>query len=192
MSRLTFAFVAATVSIAVMCISGQAMAQPGGSGPGPVVTSGTGAPPPPGPWGQVDPEQMKKWMEQFKVQAAKRMQEALGATDEEWKVLQPKIEKLQTLSQQTSVMGMGMGMGRIMFPGGGDPKDVPEVTRKMQALRDILKNKDAKPEEISEALKEYREARAKAKEELAKAQKELKEILTVKQEAVMVTMGLLE
>lgn len=42
------------------------------------------------------------------------------------------------------------------------------------------------------ALTALREARAKAREELEKAQKELKDLLTLKQEARLVTMGLLE
>lgn len=153
--------------------------------PGPGVVVGGGA------WGgagqQMDPEQMKKMVEQFRAQAAARMKEALGANDDEWKVLQPKIEKVQELTMQ----GSGMGMRIMPFMAAGDPKEVPDVQKKFEALRKVLQNKDAKPADISTALTEYRDARAKSKEELEKAQKELKELLTVKQEAQLVGMGVL-
>jgi len=41
-------------------------------------------------------------------------------------------------------------------------------------------------------LTEVRNAREKTQEELAKAQKELRELLTLKQEAILVSVGLLE
>jgi len=153
-------------------------------------------PPPPPPPGQRDPAQSQQRMEQFRQQMADRMKQALGASDEEWKVLQPRIDKVQTLSRQAR----GGGMGFIMMGGGrGGPGNRPqsdrpqsEVEKKSEALQKVLDNKEAKVEEIKAALTALREARAKAKAELETAQKELREVVTVRQEAQLVTMALLD
>jgi hypothetical protein len=154
--------------------------------------------------GNFDPEQMRQRM-------AERMKTTLGATDEEWKVIQPKLEKVQTLSRQTRG-GMGMRGGRMggrqgaqggrrargrQDGQGGDGAAAPareqtEVQKAAAGLREVLDNKDAGADEVKTALKKYRSARDKAKEELTKAQDELKEVLTVRQEAQLVTMGLLD
>jgi ElaB/YqjD/DUF883 family membrane-anchored ribosome-binding protein len=148
---------------------------------------------------------MQQRIEQFRQQMADRMKQALGATDEEWKVLQPRVEKVQTLSRQSrggggpgfmsSRGGPGGGRGG---PGGSDrggpPSDQPQsdVEKAANALQKVLDNKDAPVEEIKAALAALRDARAKAKQELETARKELREVLTVRQEAQCVAMGLLE
>jgi hypothetical protein len=76
---------------------------------------------------------------------------------------------------------------------GGDPNAQPSAVQ--QAQRDLattLENKDAKPDEIKAKLAALRDAREKAKKDLTAAQGELKELLTQRQEAVMVMMGFLE
>ena len=66
------------------------------------------------------------------------------------------------------------------------------VGKATQDLQTTLENKSATPEEIAAKLKAVREARAKAKEQVTAAQKDLKEVLTQRQEAVLVNMGWLE
>ena len=168
-----------------------------------IAAEGPPPPPPPGQRGERDPAQMQQWMEQMRQQRADRMKQALGASDEEWKVLQPRIEKVQTLTRQTQGGG---GMGFMMMGGrrGGPQGDRPQGDRPQSdrpqsavetagaALQKVLDNKEAKVEEIKAALTALREARAKAKAELETAQKELREVITVRQEAQFVTMGLLD
>ena len=164
-------------------------------------------PPPPPPPSQPDqpgqrgPAQFQQRMEQFRAQMADRMKQSLGATDEEWKVLQPRIEKVQTLSRQTRGGGMGFMMmgGRRGGPGDRPQGDRPESDRPQSAvetagaaLQKVLDNKDASTAEIKTALTALREARAKARAELEAAQKELREVVTVRQEAQLVTLGLLD
>jgi hypothetical protein len=62
----------------------------------------------------------------------------------------------------------------------------------MQSLRDTLDNKDASAADIDSKLKALRDAREKSRAELAAAQKDLKEVLTGRQEAVLVVNGMLE
>jgi len=158
-------------------------------------------PPPPGQRdqrGQRDPAQMQQRMEQFRQQMSDRMRQSLGASEEEWKVLQPRIEKVQTLARQTRGGGMGFMGGRGGPPGGG-PSDRPQsdrpqsdVEKASDALRKVLENKEATSDQIKTALSALREARAKARAELETAQKELREVVTVRQEAQLVEMGVLE
>ena len=66
------------------------------------------------------------------------------------------------------------------------------VAKASQDLRTALENKDSTPDQIKAKLTALRDARAKAKEDLTKAQAELKELITVRQEAVLVSRGMLE
>ena len=70
--------------------------------------------------GGRDGGQFQQRIEQFRQQMTDRMKQALGATDEEWKVLQPRIEKVQTLSRQTR----GGDEGREPLP---ERQDVPGI-----------------------------------------------------------------
>jgi hypothetical protein len=125
---------------------------------------------------------------QFREQRLNRVKEQLGANDDEWKVLQPKISKVMEVQMQ-SFGGGGFGRGGR---GGGDNQPTTPVARASAELRTTLENKDAPADEIAKKLTALREAREKARAELQAAQKELKEVLTQRQEAVLVTNGMLE
>ena len=132
---------------------------------------------------QFDPAQMRQRMQE-------RMKESLGVTDEEWKVLQPKIDKIQTLLLQ--VRG-GMMLGRRGGSSGATAAEATsDVEKASKALQTALDNKDTKAEEITPKLTALREAREKAKQELTKAQTALREIVTPRQEAQLVLLGILE
>lgn len=155
--------------------------------------------------GNFDPAQVRARMEQG-------IKDALGATDEEWKVLQPKIEKVTTAQRDARAGGMGMGGmmggrggrgargGNAGGAGGAAPAPAPAdnappqtpVAKASSDLGKILQDKEAKPEDIKAALTALRDARTKAEAELEKAQKDLKEVVTVKQEAQLVLRGLLK
>ena len=162
----------------------------------------------PGPGGPGGPPDFAEMRQRF----LDRMKEMLGASDDEWKALQPKIEKVQQLQREASGM---RGMFMMMFgPGPGGPPpggpggpggpppggpggfggDQPPspVVQKMQDLRAALDNKDAKPEEIKAKLQALRDARTQAKADLTKAQDDLRDLLTTRQESVLVMMGILE
>lgn len=143
---------------------------------------------------QPSPEAVKKMMDDWKKKADDSRHQSLGATEEEWKVLQPKMEKVQTLQSQAGggmMMGGGMGGGMMVTMGGAN-QEQPAVQQKLAALAKVLANKDATNQEVATAAKEYRDAKAKAKEALEAARKELKELLTVKQEAQLLAWGMLE
>ncbi len=124
------------------------------------------------------------------------IQEQLGATDEEWNVLQPKIEKVMTLNREMMMGRFGGRGGRFGGRGGGGGGEAPATTSDIQdktkALNDVLENKDSDPKDIAAKLAAVRDARERVRGDLVKAQAELKEVLTPRQEARLVLLGVLE
>ena len=145
-------------------------------------------------------------MEEIRKMMLERLQERLGATPDEMQVLAPKLEKVMT-AQRDAMSGMGMGMGRLFGRGGrgggqgggggGGGRggfQMPEtpVTKAAAELDTLLENKDAPDADVAAKLATLREARAKARADLQAAQKELQEVLTPRQEAVLVSVGMVE
>jgi len=140
-------------------------------------------------------------MEEFRRRMQERMRERLGATEAEWKVLQPRIEKVQQLQRATRG-GFRIGMGGRRGgrrPGGeaqreGDApqREQSEIEKKSEALRNLLDDQNSAAQAIKAALDALRRAREEAQQDLAAARKELRGVVTVRQEAQLVLMGLLE
>jgi len=185
--------------VLALMVGGLAIAQQAGGGQGGGRRGGQGG----GPGGNFDPAQMRQRM-------MERMKEQLGADDQAWKVIEPRLMKVMELNRQASAGGRG-GMMAMMGgrggPGGpgGDqggpqaamrgrgPQGEPTALDKAMAqLRTVLENQSASPEEIKTALTAVRAAREKAKQDLAVAQADLKKILTVRQEATCLEMGIVD
>lgn len=146
---------------------------------------------------------------QIEARHKKRLQEQLGASDDEWMILEPRIRKVRELARLAGEDGlpplMMAGSALAAGPGGTmgrgprllrstDP-NAPErsdVEKGADALRKALGSAQPEPEAVASALKAYRAARAKARADLKKARQELREVVTVRQEAQLVTMGVLE
>jgi len=197
----------AVASIMGLLLAGQSLSQPAQQGQR-AGAQGPGGPmqgrPPQGPGGpQFDPAQMRQMMEQ-------RMREMLGATAEEWKVLGPRVMKVQELSRQSAGGGPGMMFGPMGRRGTGGPgmggpgsdrpggrgmgmnRELTEVEKIQEELQTLLENTAATPEQIKQQVTKLRAAREKAKQELAKAQQDLRQVLTVRQEAQLILMGMLD
>ncbi len=184
--------------------AGLCMAQPPQGGPG-----GPG-----GFGGQFDPTQMRqRMMDNWKQQ--------LGADDDAWKVIEPRLTKVMELNRQTMMGGRGMfgmfgprgmrtqrgdrggqGASQGQGPGAsqgnrpprfpGDENREPTAVEKAQeTLSATLESESASPDIIKEQLTALRAARVKAQQELAAAQQDLRQILTLRQEAVLVLSGML-
>jgi hypothetical protein len=162
-----------------VAVGGQAFAQDAGGGGG---------------RGNRDPQQQRQRM-------MDRMKEQMGATDEEWKALEPRIQKVMAAQRDARTGGFnGFGGGRGGRGGGGgggggggdanaNPSPVREARRAVQAAID---DGNTSPQDLAAKLKAYRDARDKAREDLTSAQKELKELLSQKQEAVLLMSGMIE
>ena len=66
------------------------------------------------------------------------------------------------------------------------------VAQLMGELRVLVSNKETKPEEIKAKLTALRSAKVQARQELSQVQKSLRQLMTLRQEAVLVLNGLLE
>jgi len=138
-------------------------------------------------------------IEDFRRRMQERMRERLGATEEEWaKVLYPRIEKIQTLQRQSRggfgrwFRRRGRRSGEGQRPAGGEERQQSEVEKKTAALRSLLDDKASGAEAIKAALAALRQARAKVQQELLAARKELRGVVTVRQEAQLVLMSILD
>jgi len=120
------------------------------------------------------------------------MKERMDATDEEWTIIKPRLEEVTKLSRNAGGM-RGMG-GRGRGNRGGQEAEAP--TEPVQiATADLQKTLDKEAPtaaEIKAKLTALRGAREKNKQKLVTAQQKLKEVLSIKQEAMLVMMGMLE
>ena len=148
--------------------------------------------------------------EEFRARMAERIKTSLKVTDDEWTVLQPLIEKVTT-KQRDAMSGRFGGFGGRGGPGGGGgggsapggntggggggnggPGGDRAGSAESQALRDALEKDGTSPEDIKAKLNAVRESRKKATVELAAARADLQKVVSVRQEAVLFSMGILE
>jgi hypothetical protein len=155
--------------------------------------------------GNFDPEQ-------FRARAMERYREALEIkNDDEWKVIEPRIQKVSDARRNAS-SGFGPGgFGRGGFGGGrrdesggggagGGGNGGADRRRSMfggepnpdaEALQKAIEAK-APSEEIKTKLAKYRESQKSKQAALTAAQDDLRKILSVRQEATAVMLGLLQ
>ncbi len=190
-SKPTILLTALALAATTILATAQDTPKPGATDPGARRQRGQG-----GPGGN---------MEDFIKRMNERMKTSLKVTDEEWSVLQPLIEKVQT-SQREAGAGRGGfggfggfgGRGGTGGQGGNNnggatpPADTRPGAAEGTALRTALESDSTSPEEIKAKLAAVREIRKKGAAELAVARENLKKVVTVRQEAVLVSMGLLE
>ncbi len=164
-----FNWLAGTTAILTLVLAGSTLAQAGaGGGPG-------------GPGGNFDPAQFQQMM-------MTRMKEQLGASDDEFKVLWPKIEAVQTAQRDARAGAFG-GFGGRGGPAGGQQSAMQLA---VADLRQALDKKDTPADVLEKKLTALREARANARKKVEEAQKPLKELVTLRQEATLVSMGVLD
>ncbi len=163
--------------------------------------------------------EMRRMAQEQEIQAMKR---ALGVNEAQWKRIEPKLNKVKVCRERASVsIGLpfssnfvssagspqGQGFGgsfQYQFGGSGNmmargPSFQNQFKRRhtegekiCQELLGLLEDLNSQPEEIGLKMVALRQARAKARKQLAKAQKELCEVLTLRQQARLVLMGLLD
>jgi len=162
---------------------------------GPVAAQGQGR-------GNFDPQQFRQRM----MDNYRERLEIKG--DDEWKAIQPLIEKVMDARQSVGFGGGGFGFGRGGGGGrrggangdaqgngnnqggrrgfrGGEPS--PEAEELQKAIES-----NASKDELKAKLTKFREARKDKEAKLVKAQEDLKKVLSVKQEAAAVLVGLLQ
>jgi Spy/CpxP family protein refolding chaperone len=179
--------------------------QPGqqGQGPGGFGQGGFGQ----GNFQQPNPQEIQQRIGQFRQQQLDQYKESLGASDEEWTVLRPKIEKVRDLMEASGggLTGILSSLGRGMGRRGGGQQQMAAVAAalnggqqqsplqvKMQLLNEAMSNKDMPETEVRARLASVREERDRVRADLNRARAELTELLTPRQEATLFQMGMLE
>jgi len=115
------------------------------------------------------------------------IRQQLEASDDEWAVLQPLIQKVMAASSAAGQQGMPMA--RFMT---GQSPAAKKLSKAKQALAAAIKDANTTPGQFATALQAVRDARRDAGKELAAAQHELVSVLTVRQEGVLASMGIIE
>jgi len=167
--------------VTLLCLNvGQALAQQGGGREG--------------GRGNFDPEQMRQRM-------MERYKEAFGVTnDDEWKIIQDRIAKVNEARRD---VGFGGGMGMMRRPGGpgGDQAGGGQDRQRRgfggepdpdaEALQKAIEAK-ASNDDLKAKMTAYRNSRKAKQAKLQTAQEDLRKVLSVRQEAVALQMGLVD
>jgi len=120
---------------------------------------------------------MQDWQRERIIENLKQQ---LGGSEEEWKVVQPRLDAVYLLRNP---------------PMSFAPEDVSAsalVFRLTTELQQLVSVKETKPEEIKTKLTALRAAKEQVRQELSKAQQNLRQILTIRQEAILVLNRLLD
>ena len=136
---------------------------------------------------------------QFRERMMERYREQLDVkSDDEWKVISERIDKVMDARREVGFGGFGRGFGR---PPRGDGNEGDQGRRRggfggepspeAEALQKAIEAK-ASADEIKSKLAKFREARKDKEAKLAKAQDDLRKVLSVRQEASAVLAGLLQ
>jgi chromosome segregation ATPase len=104
----------------------------------------------------------------------------LGLSEQEWTVVKPRIEAVYNLVHPQPYGGPGADAKRT------------EVDQRSRELRELIESKEADADKIKARLTALRAAREKADRELAKARQNLRQIMNLRQEAVLVLNELLD
>jgi len=185
MKRITQILVAAAFALSLQC--GSLFAQPGGGGQMPDFAN-------------MNSDDLMKMIQQRQLE---NLREQLAITNnDEWSLIEKRLSKVTELRTQ-SLLGAGAGMmggmggrggrGGPGGPGGGRggfanmfPTD-PNV----EALQKVIDG-NGSATQIKAAVDKLRDARKQKQEELTKAQASLREVLTARQEAILIVNGMLE
>lgn len=144
---------------------------------------------------QVDREQMRERMQQRQQQRQERLREQLGMSQEEFDAVHPMIETVQGYQRDQWLAGAERRAGRGMRGrgAGGELSDegqaLHDATRQ---LREAIESESISQEELDEQLNALRESRNQLAGALDNARAKLREVLTPRQEAVLVLRGVLD
>jgi len=124
-----------------------------------------------------------------------RLKEQLEVKDDaEWKAMEPLVTKVMDAQREANATrirgGRGGGGGGFGGGGGGGGFGGAEPPPEQTALQTAIESK-ASNADIKAALTKYREARKVKEAALTKAQDDLRKVVSVRQEAILVTNGIL-
>ncbi len=141
--------------------------------------------------GNFDPAQMRQ-------RIMDNLKQDMDVKDDEWAVIQPKLDKVLTISFDSRMRGGNMfRRNRGQDQQGNNNRPQPQagdsaVSKAQADLQSALDDKSISADEVAKRLANLRAAKDAAKQDMVKAQQDLKELLSQRQEAVLVLAGLLD
>ena len=118
----------------------------------------------------------------FRERMMQHVRDQLDATEQEWQVIQPLVDEVITRRREVN-----------RSPGTGRRRRQDEPQQETTAtLRTTIDNPASTPADLQAALQQFRASRRQQQAALEKAQDMLTRALTVRQEATLVLMGILE
>ncbi len=180
-----------TCSLAVLgLVSGPTLGEAGNKGPAPNPPQkpGEGSEKPKafserrgGAGGMLDWQQMMKdQMASQQQRAFDSLKRQLRLSEKEWTVIQPRLQAVYDLVHPQPPM-----------VGPNEPAKT-EVEQRSRELRELLRDEKVEAGQIKARLTALRAAKERTVQELIKARQSLRQILTLRQEAILVLNGLLD
>ena len=169
---------------------GNASAQPGGGMGGPGGMPGMGG------MAGMDPAAMQQQIQLMVVTACR--EKLVVTNDAEWSVISDRLGKVVKVRMDDATGSLGImnllgGAGRGGRGGGrggfGGMMGTPSA--EATALQHAI-DANAPAAQIKTALEKQREARARKKADIVKAQDDLRQVISLRQEAILVSLGVLE
>jgi len=148
----------------------------------------------------MDPQQIQQFIQQRLMDNCR--QQLAITNDADWGVIEERLAKVVRAKMDSMANGIG-GMMRFARPGGnglgggngpGGGRGFPGLgppSPETDALQSAVDG-HAPASQIKAALAKYREAQQRKDAELQKAQDALREVITIRQEAILVSMSMLD
>jgi hypothetical protein len=125
-------------------------------------------------------EIMNEQMAWQRQQALEGLKDQLGVSDQEWAVLKPRIQVVHDLVHPAP------------RPIGKSDAPRTEAELRSRELRELLQDQKAPADQIKARLTALRAAKERAVQQLINARQGLRQLLTLRQEAILVLNGLLD
>jgi hypothetical protein len=189
MKRLNQFLAIGSVALVLLCAGSKALGQPGAGGGGGAGFGGGGQGFGGGGGAGFDPTQ-------FLQMAVDNMRDTLVVTNnDEWSIISPKLLKVMQLQMQERMVGMGAMARSFGAGGGGGMRRLTALAGATDPLEDELQqaiDNKVPTAQLKAAMAKLRASRKAKQDEKIKAQGELRDLLTIRQEAILLSQGLLD
>ncbi len=156
--------------------------------------------------------QTRAWADDMLAQQRREIKTEFGMGDAEFEAVEPLIKRVETLRNQRMLLDPSANTMQQFMPGRGrgnagsrggfnvaallpeaeQEPSLRELATGTKALKALLADAQAKPDELTATIAKVRKARSDFAAAYAKAQEELRSVLTRRQEAILIDRGLLE
>jgi hypothetical protein len=142
--------------------------------------------------GIIDQATLTQMQTNMQKLTTSRIRDQLEVTDDtEWAALEPLVQHVMAAMAAVNRTGGGMGGGMAGFMTMQSPA-AANLAKASRQLRAVLQDPTTPAQQVASLLQTYRDARTRVQDELTAARIELSSVLTVRQEATLSAMGLLD